>query len=232
MIGTRIIKNFKRVDKKYIDMVGKFSAADISDATYKLFSLNAKLKPMGKGNRIVGSAITVKPAIGNNILLHKAIDLANPGDVLVVNSWSDLNYSVCGDIMYKCAINKGLSGFIIDGAVRDIDFLKNNDFPVYALGSTPMGSYRNAVGEINTDISCGGQVIHPGDIIVADDDGIVVLPKEDVINVIEKIQKVYSIESSIDKDICGDNWSESRFMIKINNALKDNNFEIIEQMNN
>lgn len=138
-------------------------AANIGDAASRLFGMDASISPMGIGKKILGPALTVESSMADNFIFHKALSMAQPGDVIVVNACGDRNHSVCVDVMFRYAQKKGVVGFVVDGCIRDTDYLMKHDFPVYALGSTPRGPYKNPVGEINTDIACGGQVIHPGD---------------------------------------------------------------------
>jgi len=141
---------------------------------------------MGKTSSVVGIAFTVKVPDGDNVFLHRALDLAEPGDVIVVDGNGCLTRSLMGEIMFTYAQNKGIAGFVLDGAIRDVDALEALDIPVYAVGVTPQGPYKNGPGEINVPVACGGQVVMPGDILVGDGDGVCVIRAEDA----EKIVKL------------------------------------------
>jgi RraA family protein len=128
--------------------------------------------------QLLGTAITVKVPIGDNLLFHEALDIALPGDVIVVDGAGDLNRSLAGELMMRFAQEKGLAGVIVDGCVRDLQGIQTLTMPVYAIGITPQGPYKNGPGEVNVPIACAGQVVFPGDILVGDRDGIVVIRAE------------------------------------------------------
>lgn len=227
--GMRICKTFKRPDRETIELFENVPAANIADATSRLFGMDARISPIGKQKRILGPALTVKSSMADNFIFHKALSLAQPGDVIVVNACGDTNHSICGDVMYRYAQSRGVVGFVIDGCIRDIDYLEEHEFPVYAIGSTPRGPYKNPVGEINTDISCGGQVVHPGDIIVGDEDGIVVIRKEDALCIYEKLQNVLEKEKLMGQLIEEGRWEkESLILAQVNMEIERLGFEIID----
>jgi RraA family protein len=128
----------------------------------------------------------VKARATDNLLLHKAIDMAQPGEVILVDVQGDLTNSLIGEIMLRQAIKRNIAGIIVDGAIRDSEALRQMNIPVYAAGCTPKGPYKNGPGEINVPISCGGVAIFPGDIIVGDADGVVVISPKDAPTVVKK----------------------------------------------
>lgn len=225
----RIVQTIERAAAETVALFSGIPAANIADVTARLFAMDASISPMGRAKKILGTALTVKSSIADNLLFHKAISMAQPGDVIVVNACGDTHHSVCGDVMYRYAMSKGVAGFIIDGCVRDLDYLEENDFPVYALGATPRGPYKNPVGEINTDIACGGQVIHPGDIIVGDQDGIVVVRKDDALAIHSKLKEVLEKENLMSELIESGSWeSKSPILLSANAEIERLGFEIIE----
>jgi len=226
-VGLRIYTTFVRPDKELIEGFRGIPASNISDCMGRLFCLHSAIKPMGKARQILGTALTVKGALADNLLFNKAISLAQPGDVIVVNDCGNLNHSVCGDLMYQYAITKGVAGFVVDGCVRDTAFLANSEFPVYARGATPRGPYKNGFGEINVDIACGDQVVHPGDIIVGDEDGIVVIRPDDAAYLITEAKKVVEMELGFDQAIQDGKWEESPGFQMINKLVEQKGFEII-----
>ena len=139
----------------------------------------ARLRPYHRAGKLVGAAFTVKTRSGDNLLTHKAIDMAAPGDVIVVDAGGGLDQAIIGDIMSSLAAKRGIAGIVIDGAIRDADSIAARDFPVYACGVTHRGPYKDGPGEINVSISVAGMVVNPGDIIVGDADGIVAIPPAD-----------------------------------------------------
>ena len=141
------------------------------------YGSGARLRPYHRGGTLIGSAFTVKTRSGDNLLTHKAIDLAAPGDVILVDAGGGLDQAIIGEIMSSHAKSRGIAGMVIDGAIRDADAIAASDFPVYACGVTHRGPYKDGPGEINVTISIAGMVVNPGDIIVGDGDGIVAIPQ-------------------------------------------------------
>ena len=226
--GMRIVTHIERVPHELVEKFKDAPAANVADCSGRLFAMNASIHPMGKGKKLCGTAVTVKSAIADNGMFHKAMSMAQPGDIMVVNACGDTNHSVCGDVMFRYAMSKHLGGMIIDGCVRDLDFLQNTDFPVFALGATPRGPYKNPVGEINTDIACGGQVIHPGDLVIGDEDGVVVVRKEDAETIWTKLQTTLKNEAHFTELLESGTWDEeSPLLKKINAQIEELGFEII-----
>ncbi len=227
--GMRIRKSFVRPEREIIELFRNVPAANIADATGRLFGMDARISPLGTAKRILGPALTVKSSMADNFIFHKALSLAQAGDVILVDVCGDTNHSVCGDVMYRYAMSRGVAGFVVDGCVRDLDFLLENAFPVYAIGSTPRGPYKNPVGEINTDIACGGQVVHPGDIIAGDADGVVVIRREDAHAVREKLDDVAKKERLMGELIAHGKWeAESPILTLVNQEIERLGFEVID----
>lgn len=148
--------------------------ANIADELNRLNCMAERMKPISK-KALLGTAITVKSRIGDNLMIHKALEIAEPGDVIVVDGRGDLAHSFTGEIMMRYAMEKGLAGFVLDGAIRDVDALEQMNFSIYAAGVIPQGPYKDGPGEINVPISCGGVSVNPGDILIGDRDGIIVV---------------------------------------------------------
>lgn len=216
-MGKRIITDFRRPERALIEGFRGKAAANVSDCTGRLFAMNSRIRPMGLGDSLVGPAFTVNAAMADNLLFHKALLLAQPGDVIVVNACGDINYSVCGDVMFQIARKAGIAGLVIDGCIRDVDYLAYNDFPVFAIGATPRGPYKNGPGEINTDICCGGQVVHPGDLIVGDADGVTVVDPADMSAVLEDLGKLIEKEAAFDDMIARGRWAEESPLARLVN---------------
>ena len=158
---------------------------------------------------LCGPAFTISTRPGDNLLLHKALDMAQPGDILVVAAQGELSNSIMGELMALWAIKRGLGGFIFDGAIRDIGTLKKMEIPIYASGITPAGPYKDGPGEINFAVSCGGVVINPGDILVGDEDGVVVIKPEDAPELLKKAQAKNMAEQKIMQEIENMAWDRS-----------------------
>lgn len=224
--GLRIFTEFARPDRSLVESFQGIPVANISDCMGRLFVMASQIQAVGRKQTLLGTALTVKAAVGDNLLFNKAIGLAKPGDVIVVDALGEMNQSVCGDLMYQFAIKKGVAGFVVDGVVRDVQFLREHDFPVYARGVTPRGPYKNGFGEINTDIACGGQVVHPGDIITADEDGVLVIRPDDAAELLKKAKAVVEREAGFDQIIADGLWEQSKGFEMIENQVAKCGFEI------
>jgi regulator of RNase E activity RraA len=135
-----------------------------------------RLRPMHKGGPLAGPALTVKCRPGDNLMIHKALTLAQPGDVIVVDAGGDLTNALFGEIMVATRSSIGVAGVVLNGAVRDCEEIGRGDFPLYAAGVTHRGPYKDGPGEINVPIAIDGMVIHPGDLILGDADGLLCVP--------------------------------------------------------
>ena len=145
-----------------------------------------KLQSAPKNPINVGRALTIKTRSGDNLMLHKALNMAKPGDVLIVsNDGGESSRSLIGEIMFTYLASTGAAGIIIDGPIRDIDAVRKMEMPIYATGTNPAGPYKEGPGEINVPISCGGISVNPGDIIVMDEDGVIVIPLQEAETVLK-----------------------------------------------
>ncbi|MDI9894165.1 methyltransferase [Rhodococcus sp. IEGM 1381] len=180
------------------DMIDRFSrvpAANVGDAQER-FGIIAGLRPIWAGAAVTGRAYTVWTRSGDNLYIHKALDDARPGDVIVVNGSGDDTRALIGDLIGIRAKSLGIAGFVIDGAVRDADALAELGLPVFARSVTPAGPYKNGPGRLNEPVALGGVVVSPGDVIVADADGVVVVKSSDVDVVIVAAEDVVAREAS------------------------------------
>lgn len=176
-IGNQIITSVQRADPKVVELFRDLPSSNINDEMNRLYCMHDYMKLLNpqKARQLLGTAITVKAPIGDNLFFHRALDMAQPGDIIVVDGASGCNRSLAGEIMMRYACRKGLAGIVVDGCLRDLDGIQNLEMPVYAKGITPQGPWKFGPGEINVPIACGGQVVFPGDILVGDADGIVVV---------------------------------------------------------
>ena len=131
------------------------------------------LRPFHRGTSMAGTAFTIRTAAGDNRVIHQALELFKPGDVLVVDGEGDVTRALVGEIMSLIAETRGAAGLVIDGAIRDAAVLAASDFPVFARAAIHRGPYKNGPGEMNVPVSIGGMVVNPGDIVVGDADGVV-----------------------------------------------------------
>lgn len=176
--GCRIGSMPAAVDPALLAALGSIPVACISDVMMRLVAAGTNLRPVGV-SRLCGTAITVRVPPGDNLMVHKAIELARAGDVIVVDAAGDLTNAIIGERMVTAAEAKGIAGFVIHGAIRDADYLRKCSFPVFAAGITHRGPYKNGPGELNYPIAINGMVIMPGDPVVGDDDGLICLPIAD-----------------------------------------------------
>ncbi|PTM57769.1 RraA family protein [Desmospora activa DSM 45169] len=160
-----------------ISQFGKIPTPCISDAMQGLNNMNSSIKPLKESHKLVGRAFPVKMPVGDNRVVLQAIREAQPGDVLVIDAKGDTYRAVAGDFVVGMAQALGIKGLIVDGVIRDIQGIKELDYPVFCKGTTVAASGKAGAGEINVPISCGGVTVHPGDLIVGDVDGVVVVPQ-------------------------------------------------------
>lgn len=207
-VGLQIRKTIHRPAKELIDGFAGLPVANIADMMNRMFCLDAKIRPINR-EPLCGPAFTISTRPGDNLMLHKALDMAQPGDILVVAAQGDQTNSIMGELMALWAIKRGLGGFVFDGAIRDVGSLKNMDIPIYASGITPAGPYKDGPGEINFSVCCGGVVINPGDILVGDEDGIVVIRPEDAPALLKKAQAKQLAEQKTMKEIENMAWDRT-----------------------
>lgn len=195
-IGCRIVKDFIRPDRNLIEKFRGLPVANIDDCMNRMAAVSHEIRPMNRA-KLLGPAFTVKVPAGDNLMFHKAMDMAREGDVIVIDAEGAADRAIFGELMIQYCMSRKLGGVIVDGCIRDSDTLETLDFPVYAKGITPNGPYKNGPGEINTVISFGGQVVRPGDIIVGDADGILIIHPEEAEPLLEKALQVMEKEEGI-----------------------------------
>jgi len=175
-IGFRILTDVPRAPDALIDRFLDVPTAHISDCMQRLFAAGAPLRPLHRGGKLLGNALTVKVRPGDNLMVHKAIDMAQRRDVIVVDAGGDVTQAIIGELMMRHAQKRGIAGLVINGAVRDLATIGADTYPVYGAGVTHRGPYKDGPGEINVPVAIGGMVVHPGDIVVGDEDGVVAVP--------------------------------------------------------
>lgn len=175
-IGFRIYPAAQRASNALIDRFYEVATAHLSDNMSRMTAAGARLRPMHKGGKLVGNALTVRVRPGDNLMVHKAIDMAQPRDVIVVDAGGDLTQAIIGELMMRHAQKRGAAGLVINGAIRDLATIGADFYPVYAAGVTHRGPYKDGPGEINVPIAIDGMVVQPGDVMVGDEDGVVAVP--------------------------------------------------------
>lgn len=214
--GFRIFNHIQRPEKSLIEAFRGLPVANVADMMNRMFCLDARIRPINE-QTLLGPAFTIKSRPGDNLLLHKALDLAIPGDILVVDAQGDLSNAIMGELMVLWAKKRNLGGFIIDGAIRDAGTLKKIDIPIYAAGITPAGPYKDGPGEINGSVVCGGVGINPGDILLGDEDGIVVIKPEDAAEILKKAEGKNEAEKKTMQEIETLSWDRTW----VDRALKE-----------
>ena len=184
MIGFRILKRRRAVGADIVEKFRRLPVANVSDSMSRMTAAGARLRPMHAGGVLAGPALTVKTRPGDNLMLHKAIDLAEPGDIIVCDAGGDVTNSLIGEMMISHAIKRRVGGVVINGAIRDAAALRAGSFPVFAAGVSHRGPYKDGPGEINVAVAIDGMVIEPGDLMLGDDDGLVCVPLAHVAQVL------------------------------------------------
>lgn len=200
--GNRIFTKLTRPAPALIEAFRGQATPNIADNMSRMFCACSAISPVLPEMRLCGPAFTVKVNPGDNLLIHKALDLAQPGDIVVVDGQGDTTNALIGEIMVRYAASRGLGGLVLDGSMRDYDGIAAfGRLPVFSRGYTPMGPYKNGCGEINTVIACGGAVVRPGDIVVGDADGVVFVPLADAGAVLDATRAIAAKEKQIFADI-------------------------------
>lgn len=214
-IGFSINEDIYRTDKKILERLKELGTCPISDAMKNFNTMYHSIKPIDEEIRFAGNAITVRMRSADNLMLHKAIALAKEGDIIVVDTYGSESNSIFGEMMATAALKNGVAGIVIDGGIRDILELKNMKAPVFAKCITPAVGDKHGPGEINFPISCGGVAVNPGDVIVGDANGVVVINRDMVEKVLaiaeekqeqdnrwyEEILKGNIIKADVDEDL-------------------------------
>ncbi len=220
-VGFRQYLSINRPGKKLVELFAGIPTPNIDDNMNRIYGLHG-LKPYNTAP-LLGIAYTVKCPAGDNLLFNRAIDLAQPGDILVIDAGGATERALCGEIMVTHAMKRKLGGFIINGCIRDVEAIGQMNFPIYAMGVNPNGPLKNGPGEINVPVVAGGMAIMPGDILVGDADGLVVVRPSDAEEVAAKARKQNENEQKLLATIEAGQWDRSGLA----KALENKGCEII-----
>jgi len=200
-VGFSISRRHRQVSPELVERFRRLPVANVSDCMSRLTAGGPRLRPMHAGGAMAGPAFTVKTRPGDNLMVHKAIDLAAPGDVIVVDAGGDLTNAIIGEIMATLARQRGIAGIVIDGSIRDADALRAGRFPVFAAGVTHRGPYKDGPGEINRPIALDGMVIEPGDLVIGDGDGVLAVPYDSAAEICAAAEAKLAAETKVLADL-------------------------------
>jgi regulator of RNase E activity RraA len=191
------------LDNDLDDLLRRFApipAANVGDAMDRLGALIG-IHSVWPGARLIGPAFTVWTRAGDNVIIHAAIDKAPAGSVLVINGEGDVTRALLGEMMGAKAKRKGIAGFVVDGMVRDAGGLQELGMPVFARGVTPAGPYKNGPGRLGEPVAVGNVAVSPGDIVLGDDDGVVIIPANRAASIILGAEKIFEKEAGKRSDL-------------------------------
>jgi regulator of RNase E activity RraA len=191
-----IVRDFERVSSDLVRQACEFQAAILADVNGRRGALHGRIAALRPRMKLAGPALTVEVRPGDNLMIHAAMSLAKPGDVLVIDGKADQTAALMGTIMMTACKQLGIAGVVIDGAVRDSLEIDEMDFPVFSVGTNPNGPTKNVPGRIGHPITCGGVVVRSGDLVVADADGVFVAERERVASLIPLAHKKVEDESA------------------------------------
>ena len=194
MTTTPPIAQFDRCEPELLAALARFGTAMVTDAMERFGALDSAIQAQWPTARLVGNAFTVWTRSGDNLAIHKALDVVAPGDVVVVNGSGDTSRALIGEMIGIKAKARGVAGFVLDGAARDIDALRELDMPVFARASTPAGPYKHGPFRLLQPIAVGSVCVSPGDAVVADRDGVAVVGRTVLAETIEKATQIEAQE--------------------------------------
>ena len=228
-VGKRIYLKRNMPDPEVMAEFKTIPASNTGDVMGRSCAMNPRIKLVSQpvDQMMVGPALTVKCRAGDNLTLHAALNICQEGDVLVVSNEEDDTRALMGEIMMAyLRYTKKVAGIILDGPIRDIDEIGKWDFPVYCTGTTPGGPYKEGPGEVNVPIACGGVSVNPGDIILADPDGVIVIPRQDAPEILEAAKKFQAADES--KLLAAKNGTANRAWVE--RTLEEKGYEIIDDV--
>lgn len=228
-VGKRIYLKREMPDPEIMQQFASIPASNVADVMSRSCAMNPRIRLVSqpKAQMTVGPAYTVKCRAGDNLTLHAALNFCSEGDFIIVSNEEDDTRSLIGEVMMAYLYcTKKVAGIVIDGPIRDIDEIGHWDFPVYCTGTTPGGPYKEGPGEINVPIACGGISVNPGDIILADPDGVIVIPRKDAAAILDAAKKFQAADEL--KAAAARNGTANRAWVE--KSLADKGYEILDEI--
>lgn len=214
----------ERPPRELVKELSEFGVAIIADSMGRYRAMKPYIRPVANGMKVAGPAFTVQTYRSDNLMLHAALEIAEEGDVLVVDAGEVTNAGLWGGIMTTMAMRKKLGGIITDGAIRDSQEIIESSFPVFSKSISPLGGFKESPGSVNISVSCGGVAVNPGDIVIGDDDGVVVIPMDKAAEVLELCKMTATKEAALIKGI---NEGKTLFeLLNLNKKLENINMKL------
>jgi RraA family protein len=208
--GFRVRMNIERLAPELMNQFADFATPDISDLLNRLYAVDPGIRCLtGDKHQVHGPACTVKVFPGDNLMVHKSLDVIEPGDVVIIDAGGSTLNAVLGDLVATKAKHRGAAGFVVDGLIRDLPGIRDLGLPVFARGTSPIGPLHRGPGEINYPICCGGVVVNPGDLIVGDSMGVVVVPTMIVAELLERLRTHESSNADYFESVKKGNFSNA-----------------------
>jgi len=198
---TDIRRDFERVPAEVVRKASEFAASILADVAGRRGTMDGRIAPVAPSMKMAGPAFTIEVRPGDNLMIHASMAMARPGDILVVDGKADRTCALMGAIMISACKKMGFGGAVLDAAVRDTEELRELGFPVFAVGANPNGPTKFVPGRINWPVSCGGIAVQPGDLVVGDADGVVVIEREKAASLLDAAAKKVADEKARFADI-------------------------------
>ncbi|GGN23241.1 RraA family protein [Streptomyces fuscichromogenes] len=198
--NVRVSSPWHRVDEETLDRFRTHSVANLGDALDRLNIVDGGIAPIWRGAKAVGTALPIMTIAGDNKAVIAALDHIRPGDLVVINAFGYDGRAIIGDNLAQRFAAFGATGAVVDGYVRDAAIIEELGVPVFARGLTPAGPFKNGPGSIGEAVAVGGVVVHPGDIVVADGDGVIVIPPHRVQEALASVEEIVAREAALDAE--------------------------------
>jgi 4-hydroxy-4-methyl-2-oxoglutarate aldolase len=198
---TVVVRNIKRADAAVVKRLGALGASTVHEAYGRAGLMKPYLRPAWPGGEAAGTAVTVLAQPGDNWMIHVAVEQCKPGDILVVGCSADNTDGMFGDLLATSLMARGVKGLVIDAGCRDVKSLREMGFPVWSKAISAKGTVKATLGAVNVPVVCAGINVEPGDVVVADDDGVVVIRKKDAADVAVRAEKRHADEEGKRKQL-------------------------------